>query len=136
MHITLAFMGQVSEEQLAEVMQAGEQAAAACPPFMVEVTGTGCFPKSGPLRVWFAAIQTSDRLKQLALHLKSSLKDFTDSMPFKPHITLARTRKNANCPPQTAINLSWRVEEIKLFKSTLTNSGAIHEQLKAFRLAK
>ncbi len=136
MHITLAFMGQVSEERLPDVIQAGEQAADTCPPFVLELEGTGCFPKYGPPRVWFAAIKSSDLLEQMALELRKSLKDFADAMPFRPHITLARTRKNTVCPSAAALNLSWRVKEIKLFKSTLTNSGAIHEQLKNFKLTK
>lgn len=133
MHITLAFMGEVPEDELEKVIQIGENAAARFAEFSLELSDTGVFPESDEPRVLFVNVLASD-LVNLALALRKNLGSLADQKKVRPHLTLARRKGERARKDLRKIRGGWLVKSFSLFKSTLTDSGADHELIRRFNL--
>jgi 2'-5' RNA ligase len=134
MHITLAFMGEVAEEKLEEVLKIGEKAAANFSSFGLQLADSGVFPETGEPRVLFARV-VSDELIKLALALREDLGPLADQKKVRPHLTLARRKGERARKDLRKIRGGWQVASFTLFKSSLTDNGATHEVLKRFELS-
>jgi len=135
LHITLAFMGEVSPDDLAKVLEAGEKAAEEIAAFSVSISDTEVFPESGEPRVLYAKVDGGQSFLDLANGLRQRLGDLADNKKVKPHLTLARTRGDR--PARKVLRKfrgSWPVVDFVLFKSTLTPEGARHEVVQKFNL--
>jgi len=134
LHVTLGFLGEVPPEELPQVMQAGEEAAAAVAPFAARIRGTGFFPNEGRPRVWFARAE-GDGFEPLALDLRRRLPGFLDDdRPFKAHITLARRKGPAPRLGPVVFDLEFPVNGFALVHSTLTPRGPKYETIQQFSL--
>ena len=131
MHITLEFLGEVSEQQLPCV--ATELGSISCRPFEVIIAGTGMFPG-----VVFADLKPSPELNALATLVMARMTRCgfpAENRPYRPHITLARTRQRSPL---------WAYPEISphrfvaahfvLYRSHSGITGARYERLKTFRM--
>jgi 2'-5' RNA ligase len=96
MHLTLVFLGEVSDGRVAPVCEAVGRAAARSEPFEMTVGGGGCFPPGGGVRVvWVGVDEPSGRLSLLqgAVADELAADGFPkESRPFSPHLTLGRVR--------------------------------------------
>jgi 2'-5' RNA ligase len=54
MHLTLVFLGEVRDDRVPAVCDAVKRAADRSEPFEMAVTGSGCFPPAGRVRVVWA----------------------------------------------------------------------------------
>jgi len=135
LHITLAFMGEVSPDNLSEVVLAGEEVAREIAAFNVSISDTEVFPESGEPRVLYAKVDGGQPFFDLANGLRQKLGAMADNKKVKPHLTLARARGDR--PARKVLRKfkgNWPVAEFVLFKSTLTPEGARHEVIKKFNL--
>jgi len=97
LHLTLAFLGELDDEQLAAATQAAVAAAPAVSPFTLTVVGLGVFgPPSAPRVLWCGVGGDVPAL----LRLQAALADRLDAAgfpreqrPFAPHLTLARFKQ-------------------------------------------
>ncbi|MDP2211603.1 MAG: RNA 2',3'-cyclic phosphodiesterase [Candidatus Aquicultor sp.] len=93
-HLTLKFLGSITEEQLAEIETALRSKAAAFKQFGVECGALGVFPNQKRARVlWVGADRGERELVDLSMLVEDALEPLgfaRDDKPFKPHITLAR----------------------------------------------
>ena len=131
-HITLAFLGEVSEAQLHDAMEALDEAAAGMEPFPLVPDGIGKFGKSHNATLWMGIAKVPG-LMELAERLRKALQargvDFDDKA-FLPHITLARHADIPNAElPQLLFPQEAMAERVTLFKSTLHKDGAIYKPL-------
>jgi 2'-5' RNA ligase len=138
LHITLAFLGAVSQERLAEVIAATRAAAATQPPFTVTLEGVGRFPESGAPRViWMGIVQGARETTNLAAALRRALSEGGlpfDDKPFRAHVTLARIPQDADRATARAIaattdrlrapKLRFEVDALIPFESVLSPKGA------------
>lgn len=99
-HCTLVFLGDIFAGTVNSIAAALNQAAAACKPFEIEITGLGFFgsPRS-PRIIWAGITGAVTPLVKLqsdivANALAAGLK--FDSKPFKPHLSVGRVRSNRN----------------------------------------
>jgi RNA 2',3'-cyclic 3'-phosphodiesterase len=142
-HLTLKFLGDVSDEQLPQVYQAVEAACRPQPPFRLVVAGVGCFPNTRrPRVVWAGVGDPSDALPPLVARMDVALATLgfsRESRPYTPHLTLGRLR---NDPTQGAVDLGravasyssaplaeLAVERVIVFGSILRPEGAQHRHL-------
>lgn len=149
-HLTLAFLGELTAEQLEEAMQATEAAASGSPAFEYRLTHIGTFgSQRQPRVIWVGIEESSGILLRLHHVLNSELEQrgfVVDTRPFSPHLTLSRVkvpltpeevktlrrfldgnRKFVASPP-------YHVTCINVMKSELLRTGAVYTCLKSFPL--
>ena len=147
LHLTLKFLGEVTDAQIGSVKQAIQ--AIEFPSFAISLEGMGCFPNLNYIRVVWAGIKEgSENLKQLAELVEGKLNPIgfpKEKRRFSPHLTLARVKKLRNSSDKkqlTAIIQNSKtipigdqvIEELILKKSTLTPKGAFYENLLVVQL--
>ena len=134
-HLTLKFLGSVDEEKLEQIKKIITKTSGGFKAFGVNLEGFGFFPNAKKPRVFFINTSHQELLKSIADKLEEELiiLDFEKEGRFKSHITLARIKdkQNLECLKKELENIKleeeFAVEEIMLYKSTLTPEGAIHE---------
>ncbi len=91
LHVTLKFIGHVSEERCEEIKTALEKVKT--PPFHVKFENVGFFPTPKSPRVFWIGVEGGEKLA----HLASLIDDATHAVgipkeerAFSPHLTLAR----------------------------------------------
>ncbi len=92
LHVTLKFVGEVSETRIEEMKTA--LAAVKAVPFAVHFAGVGFFPNAKAARVFWAGVDGGDALPYLASTIDAALEKRgfpRETKPYRPHLTLART---------------------------------------------
>lgn len=98
-HVTLAFLAEVEERRLDDLVERLERAAARRTAFTTAITGGGAFPNAARARVVWAGLDldetgrtTLDRLATGCRAAASRAGIAVDGQRFRPHLTVARTR--------------------------------------------
>lgn len=132
MHITLSFLGEVSEDRLTCVISGLESITHSS--FRVELGGLGSFPG-----VVFAKVEDQPALNALAENVMQRMRGCgvpQESRPYRPHVTLARSRdRRARVTAQPFSPLSFDATEFALYRSFLGPKGPRYERLRHFPLA-
>ena len=140
MHLTLAFLGELSDQQVSEATHAAELAARTVPPFDYRLSHPGIFgPPDQPRVIWIGIDEPSGRLLQLhrQLNLELARRGFEiDTRPFSPHLTLSRVKAPLNAEEQRALQGLLAKKDLRrsspicharhlsVMKSELTRAGA------------
>lgn len=135
LHLTLAFVGDVSVERVRRLAATlAEVAAAADGVRPLPTGGLGAFPSAERARVaWYGVRDEGDHLARLALAVRTAL-GAMDAGPFRAHITLARSARRPvdlrgwlrdSTPPDALLS----VERIELMRSVLGRGPARYETL-------
>ena len=93
-HITLQFLGSATPEQYGCLV--GCLRGVRHPPVPVELSGSGSFERTG---VFFAGVQLSPHLltlQQAIVAATHSCGFAAEDRPYRPHVTLARRRRNSS----------------------------------------
>jgi len=135
LHLTLAFLGQVSAARRAALAAIGAAAAAAAPPFLLTLDRVGAFRGAGI--AWAGADRAPAELLQLVAALNDGLAAAglpVERRPFHPHVTLARrgTRAPEGIAPAP---LSWRVDRLVLMASDTLSAGPRYREVDAWPLS-
>jgi len=128
LHITLHFIGNVSEQQLACCVAAASQVQAA--PFDIRLDEFGHFVRAGV--VWLGSTRLPQALQQLHRDLGVALRgcDYApDPRPFKPHLTLMRNVKAIKIELLEVKPLSWSVDRFALVESIPVEGGVQYQPL-------
>jgi len=95
-HLTLKFLGEISEEQAPQIASALAQVARLRRPFRIEPEGLGAFPSPERARVLWAGVgKGSASLEELAAAVEEALFPLgfgREQRPFRAHLTLGRAR--------------------------------------------
>ena len=110
-HLTLAFLGSVPDERLADVVAACGEAASAQVPFDIALDRAGRFPEGGaPRVVWLGMGEGANESANLAAAVCRALTARSlpfDDKPFRPHVTDGRAshrgRDGAAAPAAAAL---------------------------------
>ena len=135
--MTLAFVGQVSDERLVDVLAASAEAASTQDPFAVTLDRAGRFPEGGaPRVVWIGMGEGAMESANVATAVRTALTARAvpfDDKPFRPHVTLARVKPDADRTTARAIAaaaaglrvppLRFMAEAIVPFESVLSPNG-------------
>jgi len=141
LHLTLKFIGQVSPEVVEKISEQLDKVKTAFKPFLVQTTGFGFFPHFKKPRIFWLGL-SNQQLTELAATIEDNLEKIgipKEKRAFQPHITLVRFKKPVTIAADfeqklPKLNLNFYVQELILFKSTLTPAGAEYTKLKKFAL--
>ncbi len=131
LHLTLAFLGEVSEARVAEARRVADAVVAA--PFDFVLDRLGYWQHSRIL--WAGGV--SPPLTLLAKHLNDGLRAAgfrLDVRPFVAHLTLLRAARCGEVPALTA-PVAWPVAEFALVASKLSSQGASYRTIGRWPLA-
>ena len=95
LHLTVRFLGETSDDRIADVIAAAEDAAAAVPAFSFFVRGFGCFPKPHLAKVFWVGLEPSPPLETLARRVEAELRQRgfpPEPRGFSPHVTIGRAK--------------------------------------------
>jgi 2'-5' RNA ligase len=136
LHLTLKFLGEVSDNREAEIVAGLNAAVHGAKPFALEIAGFGAFPTPGRPRVVWAGCEAAPALELLQDRVEREMHALgfpLEGRPFHPHITLGRVRKRVR--PRDVPDLEdalaalschevVTVQSVDLMQSTLRPSGA------------
>ncbi len=138
LHITLKFLGEVSEDRVKRVIESVESVMKGIKPFAVSFEGLGCFPDPRyPRVVWIGVKEGAGEISVLQQHIDQALlaTGFPVEKKFHPHLTIGRVK--VRCDLSNILGKEFKsepytVKSITLFKSTLTPKGPIYETVRVF----
>jgi len=134
-HLTLKFMGEVSEEKLSKV----KDALSAIPftGLKLQTMKLGTFPG-----VLWLGVKLGSDLAQLQQEVQRAVLPFAmrDPRSYKPHLTIVRFGRLSpdrqlaleSLIKDGRIEVRWKVDHFTLYKSTLTSQGLVYEALARF----
>jgi 2'-5' RNA ligase len=132
LHVTLVFLGSQPEDRVAEL--AALVTAAAGPLPELTVTGAALLPPRRP-GVLVADLSCPPQLAGLQGALAAALEPFRplEARPYRPHVTVARVRRDARPAPPAAPPpaLAFAPAGVALYRSRLGPAGARYELLTA-----
>lgn len=146
LHLTLKFLGEISELDAARISSALEETALRHRVFELVLAGTGVFPpgRRDPRVLWVGAASGAPLLA-LQEDIESEMAKLGfehEKRPFHPHLTLGRVKfpSRLDLLVQEMEKHQGRrfgemsVQKFTFFQSTLKPSGAEYTVLKEFRL--
>ncbi|HXX77022.1 MAG TPA: RNA 2',3'-cyclic phosphodiesterase [Ktedonobacteraceae bacterium] len=151
-HLTLAFLGELSDESLDEAMHAAEEAAQKATQFEYHLKGLGIFGSPQQPRVIWMGVEDLPSGKvqgsplqhvHRVLAKELEMRDFeVEKRPFSPHLTLARNKQPLTPDAQQRLqrllhsrlagssSAFYPVNSLYVMKSELSRSGAKYTCLK------
>jgi 2'-5' RNA ligase len=149
-HLTLKFLGDVSEDSLPGIKAVLGRVAQHHAPFRCTIEGVGCFPNTrSPRVVWAGVREESGRLLALQRDVENDLTPLgfkPEKRPYHPHLTLGRTARHVRSADQRTLGdviagsdvgelAQLQVESFLLMRSDLRPDGAVYTPLGTFPLS-
>lgn len=133
LHITLAFLGEISVDEVSSIKRMLENIPPKHMPFPVELSGLGFFPSLKNPKVFWIGIKEQPELLKLKQNIDKGLDELNisyDKKPFSPHLTIGRIKTPLKIRPEIMgaldFKASFLVTEIHLMKSDLLPAGPIY----------
>ena len=118
LHLTLRFLGDQTEEQLAEVVPALEEAASGVPAFTLGLKGLGAFPGlEHPRSLWVGVSDGAQAVSRLQTRVAETLERRgtpIEARAWQAHVTIGRV----------ADEKRWRREGVAELRSALVRGAA------------
>ena len=141
-HLTLAFLGEVDDRARTDLVPRLERVAARNPPLMLSFGSGGRF---GDRVLWTRVSGQVEPLRRLAASVQAGARRArldVDRRPYRPHLTLARTREPTDLRPlaEALADFSgreWTATHLHLVRSHLgagPGGAARHERLATWPL--
>jgi RNA 2',3'-cyclic 3'-phosphodiesterase len=144
LHITLAFLGNLNDEELLELCQITKEIASRHEPFNVNLKKIVYGPDEKRARMIWVEGENSQELSELQRDLENALpvEKEKENRKYAPHITLGRLKQwefNKLEPeerPQVNenISLNFEAKSIEIMESNLKRSGPEYEILESYPL--
>jgi 2'-5' RNA ligase len=151
LHITLAFLGYVKDEDIPKIVEITKNVASQHEPFSIRIVKIAYGPpRVSPPRMVWAIGEKNENLWKLQENLKNSLMEMKipqleeeEGRGFIPHITLARIRKweFKQMDPEERpeinedVDFSFEVKSIEIMESHLKMGGAEYTVLESLPLS-
>jgi RNA 2',3'-cyclic 3'-phosphodiesterase len=101
LHLTLKFLGDIDGSEIPRIEQALRDVGREHPPVPLRTVGLGAFPSLRRTSVLWVGVHPDEQLLLMQAELElafSRLGYARESRPFRPHITIARARRDARAP--------------------------------------
>jgi 2'-5' RNA ligase len=142
-HLTLKFLGDVSESNLKVLKDVLKTVVANHDQFEISIGGLGAFPKARRPRVIWIGIESPPELAAVQRNIESEtarLGYARERRPFSPHLTLARVSRGAGARDVRKVaevlnnfRVGFlgvaRVEAVRMYRSELQPGGAVYTGL-------
>lgn len=143
LHLTLAFLGQISPAQIDSATAAVSRASADLDPFRLQIDGELLALGARRSIIATAVKGDVDQLYRMWRKVQDALEEngfHASEQEFRPHLTLARIRRRAGTRERRAIwraaesqlaplRIEFQVRELGLYRSHLGKSGARYQLL-------
>ncbi|MBI3599232.1 MAG: RNA 2',3'-cyclic phosphodiesterase [Nitrospinae bacterium] len=145
-HLTLKFLGNISEAQIQDIGNCISTAANGINPFTVNIRGTGVFPNLNyPRVIWLGLEDKTDSLFRLQKGIDGCLSKIgfeAEERGFTPHLTVGRIKSLRGKNQLIRTIHIYRdieageiaVDKINLMRSQLNPAGAIYTVLEEIKL--
>lgn len=141
-HLTLSFLGEVSEEKIPSIIDIMSESAKVVSPFQVSLKGVDSFPDRKNSKIlWLGVTEGAQEVSKIQSSISSRLDGIVEidgnGEGFIPHITLGRfspplrgdkLKKTFETFGEHSVG-SFPVDAIYLTKSQLDSSGAVHTDI-------
>lgn len=146
LHITLKFLGEVPQARLPAVASALAGAAADAAAFDVALSGFGAFPSLSRPSILWVGVQAGPAMAELHRHIEGAYAPLgfpPDERAFRPHITVARVRKDGRIRDRRAMDrmqadfdykTEFRATSVDLMHSRLGASRPRYEVLERMEM--
>jgi 2'-5' RNA ligase len=142
MHLTLAFLGEVSGDFLESAKARLGEVAQRHKAFTAQLKGLGAFPSPSRARVvWIGTEQGKDEVCALQADVVEALRSVgyqPERRPFSPHLTIGRLRMPDDVSKAVAVQFeseSFVIGRVVLFRSVLEPAGPAYSILAEFPLS-
>jgi 2'-5' RNA ligase len=142
MHLTLKFLGEITEAEMVDVCRVVQTAVAGIEPFEIIFSGAGAFPDlANPKTLWIGVDDGAESLIELQAAVEGALyrelRYPREHRRYTPHLTIGRVKRDNDLQPLVealAANADFDadlgvVEEVVTFSSTQSPHGPIYEAL-------
>ena len=151
MHLTLKFLGNIDQHQVALILTRLRQVGRDCPAFQIEARQLGGFPSLGRPRVIWAGLHDTANdedpqgeqhspLPGLSKAIETALSELdfpVEQRDFRPHVTLGRVRSQRGWDRLLPLVQDYRhtsfgtsvIDRVSLYRSDLESTGAIYTAL-------
>jgi 2'-5' RNA ligase len=136
LHLTLLFLGEVDDNDLARICRVVANVANTEAPFLLTVAGVGAFPTPRrPKVIWGGITDGADALTRLHTAIEAPLLELgcyrTEDRAFTPHLTLGRLKGEEDgnlIAPELSKLADWKggytqVEEVLVMSSEMRRNG-------------
>lgn len=140
LHLTLKFLGEVPEGQIAAITETLSAIAQATPTFAFAVKGVGGFPDLRRPRVLWVGVEAPKELLTLHRQIEQGMERLgfaPEGRPYHPHITIGRVKAMQGLAPTLDILKEHAdtlfgtvtVRHLTLFRSDLSREGPTYTPL-------
>lgn len=131
-HLTLKFLGEISEEQIEEVRNSLRKVK--FKPFNLELTEIGSFPDDKRINVLWIGVEPADKVIELQEEIEQNLNGFARDLRFHPHITIGRVKfvkdkEGIKRLLKRKVEGKFRAENFRLIKGELMPEGPKYTNL-------
>ncbi|HOP86022.1 MAG TPA: RNA 2',3'-cyclic phosphodiesterase [Syntrophorhabdaceae bacterium] len=141
LHITMKFLGEIEDKKIIQIKETLLPIENQYRPFDLIISRIDAFPNKKRPRVIVVELKNGiDIINNIFQDIENLLEKLgfeKESRTFKPHITLGRMRTPMPLLEKFIPNLeekAFKAEDLVLFKSTLTNKGAIYDPIWKIKL--
>jgi len=139
-HLTVKFLGDTDEKLVPRISQEIDSVATRFSAIPVVIDALGGFPNlKRPRVIWVGSSLGIDNAAKIARQIDLAMRQLSfekEKRPFKAHLTLGRVRQGRPIDNLAAQLSSYKLEpitftldQLTLFKSTLTPAGPIYDRL-------
>ena len=140
LHLTLKFLGEISDERVEDVKERLRRINASR--FKLKLNGIGVFPNENIIRVVWIGLKPEDKIRELQRKVDEETLDISkEAMEFVGHLTIGRIKAVKNkeaflkrIKELDIKEIEFKVDDFKLFKSTLSKDGPKYELLDNYDL--
>jgi len=136
----------VQQKNIARIAKAAARAVDNFSSFQISISGTGAFPKINQPRVlWIGVDDNGSNLAELQKRFEKECASEgfpKEGRTFRPHLTIARTRKAEGARALAELNqklgfesMSLTVNELVVFRSELSSKGSKYTVLSRHKLS-
>jgi len=144
-HLTLKFLGEIEDDQLAEVYNIVKDVAGKHKSFELSIESVGCFGGKSARVLWVGAGEGSENLLQLQKDLEQRLAEAgwpAEEREFTGHLTLCRVKDSKAGIKLAQLAENYKqlklgtisADSLRVYQSQLTPAGPIYTVLGNYKL--